>query len=270
MLASSRLLAVSGFFIVAASFIPDRVKAQEQKYSDERNASVPVAGARGIRIDARAGSLRVEGKSGLTQVRVRGVARSNQRGRLSDIRLVAERRGSDIYIKADIPETDGDDWRFGEGPQMALDLVIEVPVTLPLEVDDSSGEAHFVNTGRLTLEDGSGEIEVQGARGSVEIEDGSGEIDIDGVEGDVVVSDGSGEITIENVTGDVTIEDDGSGSIDVSEVGGTLRVGSDGSGDIDVGRVAGDFVVNSDGSGGIKYSNVKGRVQIPERRRRRG
>lgn len=269
MVASPRLLIASGFFIVAASFIPDRAKAQQQKYSEERNADVPVAGARGVRIDARAGSLRVEGRSGLTQVRVKGVARSNQRGRLADIRLIAERRGNDIYIKADIPESNGDDWRFGDGPQMALDLVIEVPMTLPLEVDDSSGEALFLNTGRLTLDDASGAIEVRGSHGSVEIEDGSGEIEIDGVEGDVIVSDGSGEISIANVTGDVTIEDDGSGSIDVAGVGGTFRVGSDGSGDIDVGRVAGDFVVDSDGSGGIKYSDVKGRVQIPERRRRR-
>jgi hypothetical protein len=249
MSASTRLIAFSGLFVVAASFIPTRASAQS-RYQEARNADVAVGGARGVRIEAAAGALRVEGRSGLSEVRIRGTARSNRRDRLDGIRLIAERRGSEIFIKADMPRTDGDDWRYGDGPQMALDLVIEVPNNLPLDVDDGSGEAIFLNTGRLTLEDGSGEIEIRGSRGSVEIDDGSGEIDIDGVDGDVRISDGSGEINVTNVTGDVTIEDDGSGGIDVR-------------------RVAGNFVVDSDGSGGIRYADVRGRVDVPEKRRRR-
>jgi hypothetical protein len=250
MKASPRLIAVSGVFVVAASFIPHRSNAQS-RYQEARNADVSVGSARSVRIDASAGALRVEGRSGLSEVRVRGTARSNRRDRLDDIRLIAERRGGEIFIKADIPQTDGDEWRYGNGPQMALDLVIEVPNNLELDVDDGSGEAVFVNTGKLRLEDGSGEIEIRGARGSVEIDDGSGEIDIDGVEGNVRISDGSGEITVANVRGNVIVEDDGSGSIDVR-------------------RVVGDFVVDSDGSGGIRYADVGGRVDVPQKKRRRG
>jgi hypothetical protein len=246
---SPRLIAASGLFVVAASFIPNRSSAQS-RYQEARNADVAVGGARSVRIDAAAGSLRVEGRSGLSEVRVRGTARTNRRERLRDIRLIAERRGSEIYVKADIPSTDGDEWRSGDGPQMALDLVIEVPDNLALDVDDGSGEAAFMNTGRLQLEDGSGEIEIRGARGSVEIDDGSGEITIDGVDGDVRISDGSGEINITNVSGSVTIDDDGSGSIDVR-------------------RVTGNFVVVSDGSGGITHADIRGRIEVPEKRRRR-
>lgn len=261
------LIRLSALFIVAASFIPGKARAQDV-YESPRNANVPVGGARSVRVDAAAGSLRIEGHAGRTDVRVRGTARSVRRDRLDNIKLIAERRGDEIYIKAEMPETDSRDWRvFSNGPIQALDLVIEVPTTMSLDVDDGSGEAVFLNTGALRLEDGSGSVEVRGARGNVEINDGSGNVDLDGIEGNVEISDGSGEISVKNVTGDVVIPDDGSGGIDISGVGGTVRI-SDSSGNIKVGRVAGDLVVDSDGSGGIRYTDVKGQVRIPERKRR--
>jgi hypothetical protein len=262
------LIRLSALFIVAASFIPGKARAQDV-FESPRNANVPVTGARTVRVDAAAGSLRIEGHAGRTDVRVRGTARSVRRDRLDDIKLIAERRGNEIYIKAEMPETNSRDWwNYRNGPIQALDLVIEVPTTMSLDVDDGSGEAIFLNTGALRLEDGSGSVEVRGARGDVEINDGSGNVDLDGIEGNVEISDGSGEIRVRNVTGDVVIPDDGSGGIDIAGVGGTVRVNDDSSGSIEVDRVAGDFVVDSDGSGGISYTDVKGRVRIPERKRR--
>ena len=257
--------ALTGLFIVTAVFIPRPVSALEE-YTSPRNAEVPVAGARSIRILAAAGILKVEGRQGIDQVRVRGTAKANRKNRLDGIKLIAERRGDEIYIKADMPdESDGwrDDW-----DQMALDLVIEVPSSLPLDVDDGSGEAEFNNTGALELEDGSGEIWVRGGRGDVRITDGSGNITIEGVQGSVRVSDGSGNVRARDVTGNFVVEEDGSGDIDVTSVGGTLRVENDGSGNIDVDRIAGDFVVDHDGSGTIRYETVKGSVRIPDRKRR--
>lgn len=266
--------AVTGLFIVTAVFIPRRAHAVED-YTSPRNADVPVAGARSIRIEAAAGILKVEGRQGLNQVRIRGTARSNRKSRLDGIKLIAERQGDEIFIKADMPEDrdgfygrNGDDW-----DEMALDLVIEVPTSLPLDVDDGSGEAEFNNTGALDFEDGSGEIHIRNSRGDVHVRDGSGSIIIEGVQGSVRISDGSGEIRARDVTGNFTVAEDGSGNIDVSSVGGTMRVENDGSGNIDVDRVTGDFVVEHDGSGDIRYDTVKGSVRIPERdryRRRRG
>ncbi len=263
---SARLLAFAGFFVVTASLIPVRAEAQVG-YRDPRNADVDVAGARTARIEAGAGSLRIEGRQGLTQVRVRGTARSSHRDRLDDIKLTAERRGGEVFIKVDIPNENRSWISFGNF-FMALDLVIEVPMNLSLDVADGSGEAHFINTGKLELEDGSGEIEVRGARGDVSINDGSGEILLRGVDGSVRINDGSGEIDASDVTGDFIVEEDGSGDINVVGVGGTLTIDDDGSGSIDVGRVAGDFVVRSDGGGSIRYDTVKGAVRIPERKRR--
>jgi DUF4097 and DUF4098 domain-containing protein YvlB len=258
-------IAAAALFIVAASFIPRRAHAYET-YTSPRNAEVSTSGARVIRIDAGAGLLRVEGRSDINQVRVRGTAKASRKNILDDIRLIAERRGDEVYIKADIKDDDNY-WRSGSY-ERALDLIIEVPTSLPLEVDDGSGEAEFINTGKLDFEDGSGEIKVRGTHGNVEINDGSGNIDVQGVEGSVRVHDGSGNIRGRNVTGSFVVAEDGSGDIDVSDVGGEMRVENDGSGNIDVDRIAGDFVVESDGSGSIRYDTVKGSVRIPERRRR--
>ncbi|MDO8502455.1 MAG: hypothetical protein Q7S20_11500 [Gemmatimonadaceae bacterium] len=261
--------ALPGLLIVTAAFIPVRTEALEL-FTAPRNAEVDARGARSVRIEAAAGGLRVEGQSGLTKVRVRGSARSSRRGRLANIKLIAERRGDVVFIKANMPVTTIGFWNLmnGDNGRMELDLVIEVPTSIALDVSDGSGDAEFINTGPLVLHDGSGEINIRGSHGDVRVSDGSGNLVISGVEGNVVVDDGSGEIRASNVTGDFTVESDGSGNMDVSGVGGTMRVVSDGSGNIDVDRVGGDFVVDNGGSGTIRYDVVKGTVRVPERRRR--
>jgi len=253
--------------VVAASFIPVRARAYED-YTSPRNADVDAAGAKSIRIEAAAGVLKVEGRAGISQVRVRGTAKSSRRNRLDDIKLIAERRGDEVFIKADMPD-DNRYWDRGrDNDNLVLDLVIEVPNSIPLDVADGSGEAEFLNAGALEFSDGSGEIHIRGARGDVRVNDGSGNITIEGVQGSVRVSDGSGNIRARDVTGDFVVSEDGSGDIDVSSVGGQMRVENDGSGNIDVDRVAGDFVVDHDGSGSIRYDTVKGSVRIPDRKRR--
>jgi len=269
MTAFATRIGLAALLIVATSFIPRRAMAQDG-YTSPRNAEVNARGARVVEIQAHAGLLRVEGRSGLTAVRIRGTARSSHRNRLDEIKLIAERRGDAVFIKADIPDDNGRSfWGDNDNMYRGLDLVIEVPASIALDVGDGSGEAHFTNVGALTLSDGSGEIEILGAKGNVRVNDGSGSIEIRNVEGSVRIHDGSGEIRVESVTGDVTVDGDGSGNIVVSDVGGTMRVGNDGSGSIDVDRVAGDFVVDNDGGGTIRYATVKGRVDIPERKRSR-
>lgn len=223
-----------------------------------RNATVNAAGARRIDVEAQAGSLRIEGRSGITEVRVRGVARASDAGDLDDIKLIADRNGDVVRIRADIPDNSwGNRYR-------ALDLVIEVPDNIPLDVEDGSGDAEFVAVGALDLNDGSGEITIRDAKGMVRVEDGSGGVEIEKVTGDVEIDDGSGEIRIRDVQGSVLIDEDGSGSIDARGVTGAFRVRDDGSGSINAEDVGGDLVVESDGSGGVRYRNVKGSIRVPK------
>lgn len=238
--------AIALAIVVTAAFIPVRAHALAD-VSSPRNADVDARGARTIQVIAGAGDLRIEGRTDISQVQVRGTARASSRGRLDDIKLIAERRGDVVYIKADIPENNG---FFSWNDNQALDLVIQVPQSIALDVEDGSGDSKFINVGPLKLVDGSGDIEIRGAKGNVSVEDGSGEMTIENVEGSVRVSDGSGGINASNVGGDFTVEEDGSGGIDVK-------------------HIAGNFTVEEKGSGSISSSDVKGKIDIPERHRRR-
>jgi hypothetical protein len=233
-------------------------------YTSPRNAAVDAAGARIVEIQAAAGSLRVEGKPGLKQVAVSGTARASSQRYLSEIRLIAERRGDVVFIKADMPDNWGsDDSNFSAG----LDLVIQVPQGMNADITDGSGDTRISAIGSLEATDGSGDFSVDGAAGTVRVTDGSGNLRIDNVTGDVRVSDGSGEIEVRNVSGSFTVESDGSGGITATDVRGSVTVQQDGSGNIDVTKVGRDFRVESKGSGEIDYSSVSGQVDIPDRRR---
>ncbi|MEO5903850.1 MAG: hypothetical protein ABIQ55_07565 [Gemmatimonadaceae bacterium] len=260
-------------FIVAVAFIPvHKVQAAGfEDYTSPRNADVDARGAKTIEVRVGAGSLRIEGRPGITQVQVRGTARSSSRGRLTDIRLIAERRGDVVFIKSDMPDGNNSFWSSMRGGwNMALDLVIEVPTTVALDVEDGSGDSKFINVGPLRLVDGSGEIQINGVNGNATVVDGSGNLTIENVDGALHVSDGSGNINVKNVLGNFQVDEDGSGDIGATGVGGTMRVDEDGSGNIDVERVAGDFLVYQKGSGTIRSSEVKGKTDIPDRHRRRG
>ena len=261
---------IRGAAFAAAPFLLGST-AYGQNYGDytaPRNAIVDAAGARMVEVEAGAGSLRIEGKPGLRQVQVTGTARSSSQRFLSEIRLIAERRGDVVFIKADMPDHDRDGDR--DNWSAALDLVIQVPQGINAEVSDGSGDAKVLNVGDLEASDGSGDFSVDGA-GSVRITDGSGNLRIENVSGDVRVSDGSGEIDVRNVTGSFTVETDGSGGIVATDVRGSVIVENDGSGEIEVNKIGRDFRVENKGSGSINYSAVTGQVNIPDRRHgRRG
>jgi hypothetical protein len=46
-----------------------------------------------------------------------------------------------------------------------------------------------------------------------------------------------------------------------------VRIRTKGSGSVEVAHVGGDFIVDRLASGSVDYSDVKGQVDIPERRR---
>ena len=192
---------------------------------------------------ARAGSLRIEGREGLATVRAHGTARASRRAVLEEVQLRVERRGTTIEVRAETPDD------LDDGDHASLDLVVELPRAMAVRVTDGSGDA-----------------EVRGVR-SLEIHDGSGELRIRDVGGPVRVNDGSGAVIIDQVRGDLTI-DDGSGSLEAADVTGSFRVVSKGSGSVEASRIGGDFIVEHRSSGSVDYRDVKGRVDVPERRRR--
>ncbi|HZF73820.1 MAG TPA: hypothetical protein VEZ51_10335, partial [Gemmatimonadaceae bacterium] len=124
-------------FAAAPLIIGTTAYAQEAPYTAPRNASVDAAGAKTVEVEAAGGILRVEGKPGLRQIQVTGTARASSPRLLNEIKLIAERRGDRVFIKADMPDDNGwrdDDWSVG------LDLVIQVPQGINADISDGSGD----------------------------------------------------------------------------------------------------------------------------------
>ena len=233
-------------------------------YTAPRSASIAASGARIVRVHARAGWLKVRGRDGATQVRATGTARASDEAYLPEIKLTAERTGDVIDVTVDIPDKNF----VGIGRfYRALDLEVELPANVALEIEDSSGDLEVRDVGALDVDDSSGDIELANVGGALRISDSSGEIRVDGVRGDVSLRDSSGDMIVQRVVGSVTVIEDSSGDIDVHDVSGAVHVERDSSGSISVGDVGGDFIVDRDGSGGIDHHGVRGTVKLPRGRR---
>lgn len=271
---SCRLLLATALLAVAAPAL-----ARDCDHRTEFKLDLEARDATGFSLKAGSGKLDVRGIEGADSVRVIGTACASHADTLEEMSLVDLSRGGSLSVATEIPKNGGG-W-FGRH-YAYIDLEVEVPVGLALEIEDGSGEIIASRVGPIRIRDGSGAIRVEDARGDVDIhdgsgeielrtvsgnvtlQDGSGEIDIDGVDGGVLVrEDGSGAIGIREVSRDVIIEDDGSGGIDIRNVAGNVRVDADGSGGIEVQDIGGDFEVGRDGSGGIRHSRVEGRVRVP-------
>jgi hypothetical protein len=260
----TRLLAIAALAVATGAAAQQNDNC---RYEAQRAANIDARSTDQLLLIARGGSLRVEGRAGLDQVRVRGRACASSEDLLDQLKLETSRNGGTVRVE--VPEIDNDDWMSGRNTYALLHLVIEVPEGMAADITDGSGEATLSGLGRLRVDDGSGELTIEDIAGNVEIDDGSGGIVAHGIHGDITIEDGSGEIELRDVTGSVEI-DDGSGGMDIAEVGGSVRL-DDGSGNIRVTNVQGDFTVTDDGSGSIRHSGVRGRVQIPSKdRNRRG
>jgi hypothetical protein len=258
-------LILSGTLAIAVWASPAQAQNLDQcKHSADRSANLDAASARLLELAAGAGSLKIEGRPGLDRVVIRAKACASHADLLDEMDLEARREGSTIVVRANVHE---DDWmkrRWRNNMYARLDVVVQVPAGMAAEIDDGSGEIDLSNLGAVRIKDGSGSIAANDLA-SARIEDGSGEIRLVDIRGAVDIEDGSGEIELSNIDGLIDI-DDASGEITVRTSKSSVRI-SDQSGSISVRDVAGDFVVEDDGSGSIDYDNVRGRVDVPRKRR---
>ena len=231
--------------------------ADDCKFEDDRTATVDLEGATTIRIIAEAGLLKVAGRAGSEQIVADGTACASHEDLLPDVELRTSRRGDTIIVESRTP----DSWHGNNYAR--LDLEVEVPDGIMIDIEDGSGSLEVRDVGALRLDDGSGSLRVVRVAGDVEVNDGSGSIIIEDVGGPIRVRDGSGSIEIEGVKNDVEIREDGSGSMTISDVEGSVRIHEDGSGSIFVADVTGDFALDRDGSGSVQIDNVQGKVRIP-------
>lgn len=229
-------------FIVMAMFVASLAHAAWKEHTEIRDLQLSADGVTVFEVDAGAGSLTIKGLPDIQDIIVKAMIRvpgedadSAKKIMASDMKLVLDKVRDHARLKATF------DGRFWGNDQGSIDLEVDMPAGLALSVNDGSGSidisdvAGFVtiddgsgsiivsNVGRLNIDDGSGSIKVSAATGDVSIEDGSGGITVRQVGGNVIIDDGSGGIDVADVEHDVTIVDDGSGSLSISDVRGTVH-----------------------------------------------
>jgi hypothetical protein len=217
--------------VVALSFAAATAIARDDcKFSADRHASLDTSGAERIEISARAGT---------------------------DIR--ARRDGNSVRVFVVTP-----DELVGFGNVYStLDLRVDVPAGVPVEVTDSSGDMTIDGVRVTRITDSSGDIVALRLPADVEIGDSSGDIRVEDAAGGVTITDSSGDIHVRGAK-DVHIPRDSSGSIDIEQIsGGSVRIYSDSSGDITITRVGHDVAVLADSSGDVRVSDVQGSISIP-------
>ena len=190
---------------------------------ETKSLTLDAANLEQFRIDAGAGSLVLVGEEG---------------DEISVTAEVYQRSASNDYCLS-LEYTKGEEQAFLAANNCNSDTRIDVTVTLPARlktvIQDSSGSINIDNTSVISIEDGSGSIEVNNNHTGLKVADGSGSIDITQVAGDIRIDDGSGSIHVTNAQGEVTVAD-GSGSININN--------------------ARSFNLISDGSGSVNLSNV--------------
>jgi hypothetical protein len=229
--------------IATVIFLVSFATAVASDYEEARDLTVDASGVEKLIINVGAGSLDVAGVDGLDTIEVKATIvipdaddEDGQKVIEKYLELTLDRHDTSVELKSEFHS------RFwGSNSSGRVDLEVRAPSTLAVSIDDGSGSMDISNfSADVRIDDGSGSIDVQNV-GALNIDDGSGSIDVSGVTGDVYVNDGSGSITVNSVSGSVTI-DDGSGSIRVTDV-------------------AEDLIIVDDGSGSVSFSDIRGTVE---------
>ena len=246
---------------VAMAHLGGCAVAGRRNQAAARSARIPAAGATMVRIDAGAGSLRVEGRAGTGDVLVTGIAHAATPELLGAIRIDTRRVADTIFVSCAIPPAGA---RPGQPP--SLDITVQVPSNLALDVTDSSGAAVIRNVAALRIVHGSGGLDINTVAGKLDVTDGSGDMVVANIYGDVHIRDGAGFIYLTDIRGSIDIPEDGAGEIQVVGVSGDVTIGSKRSGEVAASGVGGNLAVTASGNGSIEFNDVKGRVTLPAAR----
>ncbi|MBL4575090.1 MAG: hypothetical protein JKY51_03195 [Opitutaceae bacterium] len=184
-------------------------------------------GIESLSIEAGAGYLKIAGVEGLSKIQV--VAKIEMGAmneddivtfldRKVDLRL--EKRGNQSILTAKSKNS-----IFSRNTPL-INLTVKVPRVMNLTIDDGSGSIEISDiVGSIETNDGSGSILIENITGNLTVKDGSGGMTLQHINGSVVVSDGSGSIDILDITQDVRISAAGSGGLSIREVQGSVISG---------------------------------------------
>jgi DUF4097 and DUF4098 domain-containing protein YvlB len=229
----------------------------------KKDLSLDAKGIDALEVEAGSGFLHIIGSDDVDEIKVTAQIEISdvdddeaQKILDQDLELTLRRSGDTAVLQSRFRGHSG---FFRKYKSAHVNITVELPAKIALYVDDGSGEIEINGIeANVEVDDGSGSIELEKIKGNIEIHDGSGSIDVREITGRLRIDDNSGGITVQNIDGDVDIKD-GSGSITVRKINGSVVI-EDGSGSIDISGVEQDVTIEEDGSGGVHISGVNGTV----------
>ena len=247
-------------------FVAADMQASDCEFERLIDQSLDVSDSQSLAIAAAAGDLEIVGVSGSNEVKIKGKICVSEEDWLDEARLETS-SGDQAEISVVLPDVDSV-WSLWGQAYAYMDLELEVPDDLALQLKDSSGDIVIEDIFSLSMQDSSGDIEIRNVAGLVEIKDSSGDIDVRELHDDfTIISDSSGDIHGSDIDGNVLVMADSSGEIWFTEVRKDFVVERDSSGDIVAENIGGDFTVLRDSSGKIRSKDVSGETTIPENKR---
>ena len=175
-------------------------------------------------------------------------------------------RGSNTQVRVRDDGTFGGGRRGGEqvrisgrgsGLEAHADMRISVPDGVDLAVFIAAGEGTARDLrADLTLDLGSGTVDVARVVGNVRVDTGSGAVALTGVEGDVSADTGSGTIELRDLVGDRIDADTGSGRIEGEGIRARAFNADTGSGRISIESLEAAEIVCDTGSGSVSLDLV--------------
>jgi beta-lactamase regulating signal transducer with metallopeptidase domain len=224
--------------------------------------TVSAVGLDGVRVRARPGSVRVEGRTGATTVRVVGRRCASRAEVLDALWFDVGREGNTLALEVRQP---AHLFSRKAGTVARIDFVLEVPPALVLDIRNSLGAVELLGVGPARVEKGVGDVRVSGLSGGLEVTSGPGRVRVTDVRGSVTLDVRSGSVEVDGVTGDVNIGRNRAGPVDIRDVQGSVAIGRGRAGDVRVRTVTGDLVVGRMREGTLQHEDVGGRVRLSRR-----
>ncbi len=253
-------LGATAMLLCLASCQLPRGGNQLSQFSKNYEHSIDATGVKTLTLKTGSGSLKVIGEEGRRSIELDGVLIA-----LAETIDEARRIAGEISLDVRSENTENPEIRILEprlarkGQEYALDLVLRVPSTVRVVIDDTDGDIDVRtlsngvrvqsqlgavtiaecrggvelttqgvsasitdSSGRIQVVDGRGDLEIQGITGDIEVLDENGKLTIRHVSGNVTASDNPTPVTVQNVQGDVKLIRIDHATANVEGIGGTL------------------------------------------------
>lgn len=147
--------------------------------------------------------------------------------------------------------------RSGSAPILYADLRIALPADSNVRVRNVVGAVRGGQLeGTLTVDTGSGRVEIASYDGTLNVDTGSGDVVLGSTRGETVVDTGSGDVVIRRLVGNGKV-DTGSGDVVVEKVSAGRLYIDTGSGDVTVRDGSAGRLITETGSGDVRVMSVE-------------